>query len=111
MKNSIIAILAILILTCGIANGQLTIKDQDATPNTLLQVNDEGDAGSITLPPLSSIGTVANKLYNIGNILFWDGIALGTSGSAAGWTDLGSNFHSKCLTSCSWSQWCSIHRF
>ena len=84
------ALICIFILSIS-TYAQLTVKDQEATPNTLLQVNDEGNAGSITLPPLSAIGTFANKLYNIGSILYWNGITLGTSGSAAGWTDLGSN--------------------
>lgn len=88
-----ILVLSVLLIFSNFTDSfsQLTVKDQEATPNTLLQVNDEGTAGSITLPPLSSITNFANKLYNIGSILFWDGIALGTSGSAAGWTDLGSN--------------------
>ena len=91
MKKLLVLISAIVILSNFFIYAQLTVKDQEATPNTLLLVNDEGTSGSITLPPLSSIGTSANKLYNIGNSLFWNGIALGTSGSAAGWTDLGSN--------------------
>ena len=91
MKNTFVQVLLVFLLFNFAINAQLTVKDQESTPNTLLQVNDEGNAGSITLPPLSSIGTPTNKLYNIGSSLFWNGGALGTAGSAAGWTELGSN--------------------
>ena len=66
----------------------LLVKDSDA--NVLMQINDEGSSGSITLPSLSTIGTSSDKLYNIGSSLYWNGSALGTAGSAGGWTDDGS---------------------
>ncbi len=88
MKNLILLIL--LVLSPSI-NAQLTVKDQDATPHTLFQVNDEGNAGSITLPQISSMTTsTADKLYNIGSSLYWNGTALGVSGSSGGWTHSGS---------------------
>lgn len=93
MRNNVISFLAFFILSGGIASGQIQVKDQDTTPNTLLEVNDEGAAGSITLPPLSAIGTTANKLYNLGTSLFWNGSELGTAGSAGGWYVNGSNVH------------------
>ncbi len=43
----------------------LLLKGADA--NVLMQVNDEGLGGSITLPSLSTIGTSTDKLYNIGS--------------------------------------------
>jgi len=70
------------------ANGdKITVKDEDS--NVLMEVTDEGDAGSIFLEPLSSIGIYNNKLYNMGGSLIWNGNALGTAGSAGGWTDEG----------------------
>ena len=90
--KKIIALFSVLsIFTYTNLFSQLTVKDQDPKgPYTLLQVNDEGSAGSITLFSLSSIGTPTNKLYNIGSSLFWNGTALGTAESAGGWSDDGS---------------------
>ena len=67
---------------------QLTVKDQESTPNTLLQINDEGTAGSITFP---NVGTKLSglKLYNYGNNLYWGGYQLGLAQTAGGWTDFG----------------------
>ena len=99
MKVGIITILAILILTCRIVNGQLTIKDQEATPNTLLRVNDEGTAGSIYLPHLSTHpGDLDQKLYNYAGKLFWNGNELGSAYSAGGWTNLSGNIYTTTLT-------------
>ena len=77
---------------------QLTVKDQDSTPNTLLQVNDEGVAGSITLNQLSTIGSPASKLYNLGGNLYWGSNQLGLAGSAGGWTDGGTSIYTTTLT-------------
>ena len=63
------------------------VKDSDA--NVLIQVNDEGTTGAITLPAGSTPVTVTNKLYNVGGTLYWNGIALGTAGGNCGWTDDG----------------------
>ena len=67
---------------------KMTVKDESGS--VLMEVTDEGTAGSITLPALSSIGTYGNKLYNMSDSLYWNGTALGTAGSAGGWTDDGS---------------------
>lgn len=76
---------------------QILFKNE--TGNPILTITDEGNnAGSVTLPPLSSIGTSSNKLYNIGGSLYWNGSALGTSGSAGGWTDAGSVIYNTALT-------------
>ncbi len=88
MKQFITLLTLICFFSITTIHAQLAVKDQDTNP--LLQVNDEGTAGSITLPPLSAIGTTTNKLYNIGNSLYWHGTALGTAGSAGGWNDGGS---------------------
>jgi hypothetical protein len=71
---------------------QIKVKDQESSPNILLQVNDEGTSGSLLLPPLpSSPGDVDQKLYNIAGNLFWNGNQVGTSFTAAGWTYDGIN--------------------
>jgi len=75
-------IIAISLLLIVINFGQLTVQDQESTPNTLMQVNDEGSSGSITLPSLSSIGSSASKLYNLSGSLYWDGSELNTVGSS-----------------------------
>ncbi len=66
---------------------KMTVKDEDG--NVLMEVTDEGEAGSIYLKPLSLITSSTNKIYNIGSALYWNGTALGTAGSAGGWTDDG----------------------
>ncbi len=65
---------------------------------TLLEINSEGTAGSITIPSLSTIGTNTNKLYNLGGLLYWNGNALGTSSSAGGWTHSGTSIYPTTLT-------------
>lgn len=77
---------------------QLTIKDQELSPNTLLQVVDEGTSGSVILPPLSSITDPAGKLYNLGSVLYWGSTALGSSGSAGGWTNTTGKIFNTTLT-------------
>ena len=77
--------------------GQLTVKDQDKLPHILMQVNDEGTAGSITLYPISLISNSSSKLYNLSGDLFWDGIKLGTSDNAGGWMKNGSVIHTTTL--------------
>ncbi len=70
---------------------KLTVKDSDT--HVLMEVNDEGDVGSISLPSGSAPGTLAGKLYNVGGTLYWSGYALGTAGNAGGWTDGGANVY------------------
>jgi hypothetical protein len=58
----------------------------DTSGNILMEVNDEGKYGSITLRSTSTApGTLSNKLYNQSNALYWQGIKLGTAFDAAGW--------------------------
>ncbi len=82
MSKLTIAVLIILFISTN-SFGQLIVKDQETTPNTLLQVNDEGSAGSITLPAvLTSLS--GYKLYNFGGNLFWGASQLnGGSGVSA----------------------------
>ncbi len=64
----------------------LLVKDVDG--NDLLQINDEGAAGSITFPSLSSITTSTNKLYNKNGSLMWNGNALTTGSGSSGATSI-----------------------
>ncbi|MBN1780214.1 tail fiber domain-containing protein [bacterium] len=66
---------------------KMTVKDSDS--NVLMEVNDEGDAGSITIPSVSTPSSTEDKLYNVDGFLYWDGAELGTARSAGGWTDDG----------------------
>ncbi|MBN1781675.1 hypothetical protein JW948_11150 [bacterium] len=64
----------------------MIVEDTDA--NVLMQVNDEGAAGSITLPQGTAPPVTTDKLYNSGGTLYWSGSALGNT---SGWTDTGSD--------------------
>jgi hypothetical protein len=75
---------------------KMTVKDSDS--NVLMEVNDEGTVGSISLPQGSAPGTPTNKLYNVGGSLYWNGTALGTAGSAGGWTDGSTNVYTTTST-------------
>lgn len=75
-----------------------TVDIKDGSSNTLLQINDEGAAGSLTLPSLSSITSPAGKLYNLGSVLYWGATALGSSGSAGGWTNTTGKIFNTTLT-------------
>jgi hypothetical protein len=77
MKKSLtIIILSSLIVNLAVAQ-KMTVKDSDS--NVLMEVNDEGTVGSITLPPGSEPSIAANKLYNISGSLHWNGAVLITS--------------------------------
>ncbi|MBN1782602.1 tail fiber domain-containing protein [bacterium] len=84
MKKIIDVIGIALILASGLVYGQMTVRDSDS--NVLMQVNDEGSTGSISLPSGAAPSSPSGKLYNQSGILYWDGSALGTASSAAGWT-------------------------
>jgi hypothetical protein len=67
------------------AQDKLDVKDHDG--NALLQVNDEGDAGSISLPGLGEVPTVVtDKIYQIGGVLYFNGEPLATPWAANGAT-------------------------
>jgi hypothetical protein len=83
----------ILIQTAFSQSPKMTVKDSDA--NVLMEVNDEGTAGSITVLSGSAPSVTTNKLYNSGGTLYWSGTALGTSASAGGWTDGGANVYTS----------------
>lgn len=91
---------SILIAQYKIENKQITIapnSPQATLPNTrikdtdgniLMQVTDEGSAGSIYLNSLPTApSTNQYKIYNVGTKLYWNGSPLGTSGNAGGWVN------------------------
>ena len=96
--RSRVALTGILCLVPGILFSQkMTVKDNDN--HVLMEVNDEGTVGSMTLEDSTVAPTVTtNKLYNVGGALFWNGSALGMSGSAGGWTDGGANVYTTTST-------------
>jgi len=69
------------------------VSIKDVEDNVLMEVNDEGTTGSITL--LSGVVPVdvQNKLYNVGNRLYWRGTELGTILNGGGWINEGSSVY------------------
>ncbi|MBN1781529.1 hypothetical protein JW948_10415 [bacterium] len=97
MKTAKLFIRIVIGLSISMSYAQMSVKDSDS--NMLMQVNDEGIIGSITLPATDiAMGTQTNKLYNLNGFLIWNGTVLGTSGSAGGWTDSGSAIYTTTLT-------------
>jgi len=99
---------SILIAQDKIENNQITIapsSPQATLPNTrikdtdgniLMQVTDEGSAGSIYLNSLPTApSTNQYKIYNVGTKLYWNGNPLGTSGNAGGWVNSISKIHTE----------------
>lgn len=75
----------LMLIVCGVSHvlwAQMTVKDSE--DKLLMEVNDEGDFGSIALPsPTSSTpSVVANKLYNVGGLLYWNGSVLAVGGNS-----------------------------
>ncbi|MBN1779635.1 tail fiber domain-containing protein [bacterium] len=91
MKMRLLCTMLILALGTQLALAQMTVKDTDT--NVLMQLNDEGTTGSLTFPDGSEPSTTTNKLYNVSGSLYWNGSALGTAGSAGGWTVDGTTVH------------------
>lgn len=90
-KQTLILSLGLLTFTAaGFAQDKMEVKD--AGNNLLMQVNDEGSAGSVTLPDVvSDPSSTTNKLYNKSGALYFNGSAVGGSGGGLvyGWA---SNF-------------------
>ncbi len=76
-------IFVFIFLFTSLSFAQLTVQDQESSPNTLLQVVDEGTVGSIFLPLSTASIPSSNKLYNLNGTLIWNGSPLGTS--TLGW--------------------------
>lgn len=80
MKSSKILIVFIFFAFLHNVSAQLTVKDQDPKEqHTLLQINDEGFGGSLTIPSIDEIKEPNVKLYNLLGTLYWNGSALGCS--------------------------------
>lgn len=97
-RFALIYIFAIFLLSTTFA--QLDVKDGD--DNILLQVNDYGTTGTVTLLPFGPILPTFPlnnyMLYNIDGTLYWNGSALGTSNNAGGWTHSGTKIYNTVLT-------------
>jgi hypothetical protein len=65
------------------SSGKISILNSSG--NVLLEINDEANGGSINLPPLSTIGNSTNKLYNLGNMLYWEDLPVGQTIVDNGW--------------------------
>ncbi|NNF21457.1 MAG: hypothetical protein HKN67_05915, partial [Saprospiraceae bacterium] len=83
--------LLLLLFPFLILSQKVTVKDD--VDNILLEINDEGVTGSITLPGLFVPSVTTNKLYNAFGQLYWNGSKLGTSTQAGGWTLNGLNLY------------------
>ena len=90
MRKLIRQIVLLVFVWSGSALAQkMTVRDSDS--NVMMEVNDEGTVGSITLPPSTSApANTTNRLYNMGGVLFWNGSDL-TSGGSSAWSTSGSN--------------------
>ena len=55
----------------------VVFKDSDS--NTLIKITDEGTTGSVTIPPGTAPSATANKLYNVGSKLYFNGSLLASS--------------------------------
>jgi hypothetical protein len=95
MKKIIFPVVSLLFVLQVHAQ-KMTVLDNDS--HVLMTVNDEGTTGSISLQSGSTPADVTNKLYNQGGSLYWSGTALGTAGSAGGWTDGGANVYTTTST-------------
>jgi hypothetical protein len=72
------------------------VKVKDDAGNTLIQITDEGDVGSIEIGALPANNISSNnKLYNVASELYWNGTPLGTSGNAGGWVNSISKIHTE----------------
>ena len=79
--------LTILIIVCShvVFAQKMTVKDNKG--NVLMEVNDEGNVGSITLPSGAEPMVTTNKLYNVGGVLYWNGANIGAN-HPVHWNDL-----------------------
>ncbi len=84
----------------GVTTAGDLINFKNSTGNSIITITDEGsNIGSITLPSGSAPTTTANKLYNEGGTLKFNGSDIGAgSGSSGGWTDSGTKIHNTTLT-------------
>lgn len=80
MKRRVIIPVIFLFTIASMALAQkMTVKDSDS--NVLMEVNDEGTKGSITLSkfaPSTGPSTTTDKLYNVDGTLYWNGSSVAT---------------------------------
>lgn len=93
----LLTVAALLVWAHFARTQKMTIRD--AEDNVLMEVNDEGTSGSITLGSAPAPAVTANKLYNVSGILYWngdplipvqaghDGDVLVTDGSSTAWAE------------------------
>ncbi len=75
--------LLLLLAATTTVQAQDKMEVKDAESNLLMQVNDEGAAGSLTLPGLAAVPVVfTDKLYSIGGELYFNGVKLGSGGGS-----------------------------
>jgi len=72
MKTTTVIILLICTSLCFAQ--KMVVEDLDT--NVLMEVNDEGTVGSISLPQGTTPSEVSDKLYNVDGVLQWNGSAL-----------------------------------
>lgn len=85
MKRGFLSGTLFLCLAAGGFAQKMTVADSES--HVLMEVNDEGTVGSIMLPDSTLAPVITtDKLYNVSGVLYWNGSALGTAGSAGGWT-------------------------
>ena len=78
-------LLSLFLLTATVTFAQDKMEVKDADSNVLMQVNDEGAAGSITLPGLGAVPSVfTDKIYSIGGVLYFNGTKLSSLWSLNG---------------------------
>ena len=78
MKKPLLILGLIFTLCANLVLAQSKMEVKDDADNMLMQVNDEGAAGSVTLPDLSgNPTTTTNKLWNNGGTLYFNGNAVG----------------------------------
>ena len=83
MKKLTLTLSIVLAATLAYAQDKMEVKDADS--NLLMQVNDEGAAGSITLPGLGAVPSVfTNKIYSVGGELYFNGTKLSSLWSLNG---------------------------
>ena len=72
MKKLLLLVTIITITTIAYSQS-VTIKDGESSPNTLLEINDEGSTGSISILTGAAPSEPTGKLYNEGGTLKWSG--------------------------------------
>lgn len=82
-KATWIIFLIFIFWNTNVRGQNVIIKDTD--DNVLMQVNDEGKAGSISIKEELGPGITLDKLYNVDGDLFWSGLKLGTENEGGGW--------------------------